>query len=271
MKRSTIVGLSVAAAILASVVGAAGAAAAPPQYLACVKAAKSGRTYTGAYADKTCSEAAPGHEGKYELGALTKLPAKVKGTVGKVDIYLYNPITKTVEGHFECASGKDSGTITGAREGTLSFTYSGCLATGALAGPCSSTGQKSGVVVSQPLATRLVWLNEAVTEPGIQLKAATEGGGLTSVVCAGGAETAELLGTMTARVGPTAEASKVGSITFSANPTTGEPELAGSWEGGLFSPEPLRSNLKGLRTYEGVPTSQSSTFTQKGPAVLVGA
>ncbi len=106
--------------------------------------------------------------------------------------------------------------------------------------------------------------------PGIQLKPATEGGAITSVVCAGGAETAELLGTMTGTITPTSATSKSQTLGFAVNATTGEPEYAGSWEAGSFSSEPLYSNLYGVKEYAGVPTGQSSTVAQKGPAVLIG-
>lgn len=266
MKRS-IIAAAATAAVLAT---AASAAAAPPQYQSCVKAAKSGKAYTGAYANKTCSEASPEHNGKYELGPLTKLPAKVTGKLGKVDIYLYNPMLDKIEGHFECASGKETGSITGAREGTATLSYSGCQATGSLAGPCNSPGQKAGAVVTHPLVSRLAWLDEAQTVPGIQLTPEAEGGAITSVVCAGGAETAELLGTLTGSIEPTTAASKSQTLAFEASATTGEPEYKGSWEGGVYTAAPLISNLYGLKEYAGVPTGQSSTVAQKGPAVLIG-
>lgn len=268
MKRSTIVGVAVAAALLS--VGAASALAAPPQYTACLKAAKSGKAYTGAYSEKACATAAPEHNGKYELGPLAKLPAKVKAKIGKVDIYLYNPVTKAIEGHFECASGKTSGTVTSASEGTTTISYAGCQATGQLAGPCNSPGQKTGRVESQALDTRLVWLDEAETVPGIQFKPAAEGGDITKVICAGGAETAELVGTMTARIEPTAAIAKEQTITFAADEATGAPEYAGSYEDGAFRSEPLLSNLSGVKNFSDVPTSQRGVFEQKGPDVLIG-
>ena len=268
MKRSMIVG-AVTAALL-STTAVASASAAAPQYLTCSKAAKSGKTYTGGYANKTCSETSPGHEGKYELGPLTALPAKLTGKLGKVDIYLYNPMLKKIEGHFECTSGKETGSITSTREGTASLSYSGCHATGGLAGPCESPSQKAGVVVTHPLVSRLAWLDEAQTVPGIEFKPATEGGPITSVVCAEGAETAELLGTMTGTITPTSATSKTQTLGFAANATTGEPEYKGSWETGSFSSEPLYSNLYGIKEYAGVPTGQTSTVAQKGPAVLIG-
>lgn len=268
MRRIGMVMLTLAAALAAVAIATAAAWAAPPRYMTCAKAAKSGKTYTGGYANKTCSEASAGHEGKYELATPT-FPAKVKGTIGKVDIYLYNPLSKKLEGHFECTSGKESGELTGSSEGTLTVSYSLCRATGQLSGPCESPGQKAGVVLSEPLTSRLVWLNEAETEPGVRVTA-TSGGEITKVDCAGGAETAELTGAMLASVTPTTEAAKAQTISFTADATTGEPEFVGQWEGGLFHEEPLRSNLKGLKEYEGVPTAQNSVVTQKGPALLIG-
>lgn len=269
MKRSRIAGLCLIATFAASAVSTAAASGAQPEYLACGKAAKVGKAYTGAYADKTCSEVSPTHEGKYERVA-PSFPAKLKGKVGKVDIYLYNPLTKAIEGHFECTSGKEAGELTSASGGTLSVSYSDCRATGGLAGPCNTPGQKSGTVVSEALASRLVWLNEGESEAGVAVTAAKAGGPVTTVQCAAGAETAELLGTMIARLTPTAEASKSETIAFDASPTTGEPEFHGYWEEGSFHAAPLVSNLKGIKEFEGVPTGQNSAFAQKGPALLIG-
>ena len=269
MKRSTSVLLCVAVSCALSITAASGAYGATPEYKACAKTVKVAGKFTGAFINKACTETSPGHEGKYELAAPT-VPAAVKGKVGKIDIYLYDPKTEKIEGHFECAKGKDTGTITSTTEGTVSVAYSGCQATGALAGPCNSPAQKPGVVVTETLATRLVWLNEAEDEPGIQFAASTPGGPLTAVVCAGGAETAELVGTMTGKVEPTPGASKAQTFAFNASSVNGAPEFMGQWSGGLFQSEPLKSNLKGVKEFEGVPTGQSSTFSQKGPSVLIG-
>jgi hypothetical protein len=268
MSRGTIVGACIAAVCALGSVAAASASAAAPAYVACAKAPKSGKAYTGQFNDKACSEANAKAEGKYELGAPT-FPAKLKGTVGKMDIYLYAPALKKVEGHFECAAGKESGSLTSGSEGTLGVRYSGCKATGGLAGPCNSPGQKSGTVLTETLASRLVWLDEAETEAGLELRPVTPGGTLTEVVCAGGAETAELAGTMLASVEPTAGASKLETISLTASATTGEPAFTGEWEAGSFVPEPLYSNLKGLKEFEGVPTGQNAVVAQKGPAVLI--
>jgi hypothetical protein len=268
MGRKSIVWLSVAGVLALWCVASAGALAAAPEYVGCVKAAKVGKTYTGKYSDKACSEPNLKSEGKYERGA-AKFPAKLKGTAGKMDIYLYAPATEKIEGHFECEKGKESGSLTNSREGTMSVSYSGCKATGGLAGPCNSPGQKSGTVVTEPLVSKLVWLNEAETQPGLDLKPAAPGGALTKVVCAGGGETAELAGTLLAGVAPTGVAAKLETIGLSASPTNGKPSFEGEWEAGSFVSEPLFSNLKGLREFEGVPTGQNVALAQKGPAVLV--
>ncbi|HEX4437217.1 MAG TPA: hypothetical protein VH061_10525 [Solirubrobacteraceae bacterium] len=268
MRASIIAGTCAAAICAFGSITAVGALAAQPEYVGCVKAAKSGKTYTGKFSDKACSEPNAKSEGKYELGP-AKLPGKLKGTTGKMDIYLYAPLTEKIEGHFECTGGKESGTLTSSTAGTMSVSYSGCKATGGLAGPCNSPGQKSGTVTSEPLATKLAWLNEAETEAGLEIKPATPGGALTKVVCAGGAETAEMVGTMLASFVPAAGASKFETIDLTASPTTGEPAFDGVWEEGGFVSEPLASNLKGLKEFEGVPTGQNDTLTQKGPTILI--
>jgi hypothetical protein len=268
MRAGIIAGTCAAAICAFGSVTAAGALAAQPEYVGCVKAAKAGKAYTGKFTNKTCSEPNAESEGKYELGA-AKLPGKLKGSTGKMDIYLYAPLTEKIEGHFECASGKESGTLTSSTTGTMSISYSGCKATGGLAGPCNSPGQKSGTVATEALATKLAWLNEAETEPGLEIKPATPGGALTKVVCAGGGETAEMVGTMLASFTSTAGASKIETIDLTASATTGEPAFGGVWEEGGFVSEPLLSNLKGLKEFEGVPTGQNDTITQKGPTILI--
>lgn len=268
MRVKIIAGTCAAAICALGSIGTTGAFAAQPEYVGCVKAAKSGKTYTGKFADKTCSTPNAKSEGKYELGA-AKLPGKLKGSTGKMDIYLYAPLTGKIEGHFECAGGKESGTLTSSTTGTMSVSYSGCKATGGLAGPCNSPGQKSGTVLTEPLATKLAWLDEAETEPGLEIEPATPGGAITKVVCAGGAETAEMVGTMLASFAPETGASKIETIEVSAGAMTGEPAFGGVWEEGSFVSEPLLSNLKGLKEFEGVPTGQNDTIAQKGPAILI--
>jgi len=266
MRRISTVGVCVLAMLALGAVAVSSASAASPEYVTCAKVKKSGKTYTGKYGNKTCSEVNAKGEGKYERAPLVKA-AKFKGTIGHVTIYLYDPLTESIEGRFECTGGKDSGSVTNSHEGTLSIAYSGCEATGEkLKGPCNSPGAKAGVVTSSALTTKLVWLNEEESEPGIEFKAVS--GGIAAVECSH-IETAELVGTMTAKIGPTKETSKSQTMTMVASATNGKPELSGQWEGAVFHEEALKSNLTGFIAHEGVPTSQTSTFTQKGPDVLI--
>ena len=269
MKRTTIVGLCLAATFAAGAVGAASASAASPEYKECGKAAKNGKLYTGKYSNKTCSEVNAKSEGKYELVKPKKFPAKLKGTVGSVNIWLYEPSTHTIKGHFQCTGGKDEGTISSSTEGTLKITYTDCEATGQLKGPCNSTKAAPGVVVSEPLATKLEWLNSEENEPGVAITSAKAGAYITDVECDDGLEISELYGTMLAKVEPTTATSKVQTLTLSASETTGEPEFFGYYEGGTFQATKLYSALTGLLKYPEVPLGQASVFTQKGPDILV--
>jgi len=271
MRRISTVGACVLALVALGAVAVSSASAAGPEYITCAKAAKSGKTYTGEYNNKTCSEENSKSEGKYERAPLTvKKADKVKGTVGAVNIYLYEPKNEVepLKGHFVCTSGKFSGSIINSHEGTIAITYSGCEAKGTLAGPCNSPHAKNEIVATSTLASKLVWLNEAETEPGIQFKA--KSGAISTVECDMGIETAELVGTMTAKIAPTKETSKAQTMTFTASSTTGAPEFSGQWEGATFLSEPLQSNLKGVESHEAVPTSQNSVLSQKGPDVLIG-
>ena len=92
MRRISIVGLLLAAVFALSALASSSAlAAGGPEYLACGKAAKSGKKYTGKYANKTCSEVSATSEGKYERVALKKFPVKFKGTIGVTNVYVVQP------------------------------------------------------------------------------------------------------------------------------------------------------------------------------------
>jgi len=142
MRRICTLGVCVLAVVALGAVAAGSAAAASPEYVTCAKAKNDGK-----YSNKTCSEANAKGEGKYERVPLTKA-TKVKGTVGTVNIYLYEPknTEEPIKGHFECKAGKYSGSITNSHEGTLAVDYSECAAKGKLSGPCHSP---SNHVVSQ--------------------------------------------------------------------------------------------------------------------------
>lgn len=273
MKRIGIGGVLAAVIALAALSASSVAAAANPEYLGCGKAAKVNKKYTGKYADKTCSEVSLTNEGKYERVA-AKFPIKTKSKFGETKIYLYNPVEHKIEAEVPCEKGAESGTINNSREQTLTLTYSGCKVppSGKFPGPCNTPGQKPGVVVTKPLATKLVWLDELETEPGILVTPAEPGGVFEEVVCLVGKVQVKQTGALLARIAPDGELTKLLTATFTASPTTGEPELGGYWEGGLRTEVKLFSEIHapGGIEEENVPTSETSTIPQKSGKVLIG-
>jgi hypothetical protein len=281
MKRIGIGGVLAAAIALAvlsapTVVAAAGG----PEYLACGKAAKVNKKYTGHYTNKLCSEVSLTNEGKYEHAA-AKLPIKTKSKFGATTIYLYNPIEHKLASEVPCEKGVESGTITGSREGTLALTYTGCSVPATFkngekskfVGPCNSPGKKEGEVVTEPLATKLVWLDEEEKVPGILVSAAEPGGVFEEVLCAGGEVKVKQTGSLLAKVTPANEVTKLITATFTASSTTGEPEFGEYWEGGTPTEVKLFSELKAEKfgiEYPAVPTSENSTIAQKSGKVLIG-
>jgi hypothetical protein len=268
MKRTTIVGLCLAAICAFCAVAVASASAAQPEFQECGKAAKSGKTYTGKYSNKTCTEVNAKSEGKYERKA-PKKAVKFKGTLGGTNFYVYDPAEKAIKGDFVCTGGKNSGATTGASEATLTVSWSGCEGTGPLAGiGCYSPGAKVGTVVSNPLVVKLVWLNGADTEVGVDIQAATAGGPIAKVEC-GEVEKVETFGSIIGKISPTESVTKAETMTFNASETTGEPEYDGSYEGVTFKEEPLYSVLEGASKAPRAPTSQKSVYTEKSGSVII--
>jgi hypothetical protein len=275
MKRISICGvLATAIALAALSAPTVAAAAGGPEYLACGKAKKVNKKYTGHYGNKTCTEVSLTNEGKYERTA-AKFPIKTKSKFGKTTIYLYNPMEHKAETEVPCEAGSESGTITASREQTLTMIYSGCTVppSGKFPGPCNSPGEKSGVVVTKPLATKLVWLDEAETMPGILVSPAEPGGVFEEVLCLSGKVKVKQTGSLLAKLTPAGELTKLITATFTASPTTGEPEFGSYWEGGTATEVKLFSELKAEKfgiDYPAVPTSETSTIPQKSGKVLIG-
>lgn len=276
MKRIGIATALLAAAVAlvalsgASVATAAGA----PEYLACGKAKKNKVTkkYEGHYTDKNCSEANMANEGKYERVA-AKFPIKTAAKkFGETKIYLYNPPEHKNEAEVPCKEGSESGTINNSREQTITITYKECIVpvTGKFPGPCSSPGKSSGEVVTEPLVTKLVWLDEAETVPGIVVEPATMGGAYQYAECSGGNVKVKTTGSLLAKLTPAGELTKLLTATFNASPTTGEPEFGGYWEGAVKTEVKLFSEIKGIVEKPAVPTSEVATIPQKSGKVLIG-
>lgn len=274
MRRIGIVGLSLAAAFaLGALASSSALAAGAPEYLACAKAAKSGKKYTGKYSNKTCSEPSATSEGEYERVA-PKFPVKFSGKFGESKVFLYNPKEHEVQAQVPCAKGKDAGEITSAGAGTLTITYEGCVIpeSGQFPGPCESTGQKAGVIVTEALTTELVWLNGEESEAGIALAPAAAGGPFEEAVCGYARLSVKQYGSLVGTLSPLGEASKLISATFSANVSAGEEAFEGYYEGGHFVEDKLVTDIEHEEPkveYKDVPTLQDLVIPQKSGAILV--
>lgn len=277
MKRIGIAAMAAAAIGLAGLAASSVAAAAgSPEYLACGKAAKNKETkkYTGKYTNKACSEESLTSEGKYERVAETKFPIKTKAKFGETKIYLYNPPEHKIEAEVPCEKGAATGTINDSREETVTLSYSGCKVppTGKFPGPCNSPGEKPGVVVSKPLTTKLVWLDEEETVPGIVVSPTEPGGVFEEVECLVGHVMVKQTGSILAKIGPVGEVVKTLTATFTASPTTGEPEFGAYYEGATKTEVKLFSEIHapdGIEE-EAVPTSETSAIPEKDGKVLIG-
>jgi hypothetical protein len=126
-------------------------------YRTCVKAAKVGKTYTGAYNDKECKEANPESHGKYEAQALPE------GTpyTGKDKTVVITAQGKTIT----CKKGTETGEIVAQKVTTEEFTFVGCGLTKKEL--CASPEAAAGVIKSNTVKTKLVYLNPGETELGI--------------------------------------------------------------------------------------------------------
>lgn len=287
MKRIGIGGILAAAIVLAGLAAASVAAAAGgPEYLGCNKAAKSGKLFIGKYSEKTCGKEASeaeqieGKKNKYERGP-DKFPVKTSSKFGPFTAYVYDPIEHKLKAEVPCEKGALKGQINNSTEQTLTLSYSGCVIPkefkngekAQFPGPCNTPSQKPGVIVSKPLATKLVWLNEAETEPGILVSAAEPAGTFEEVECFFGKVKIKQTGTILAKIAPKGELTKLLTATFTANSTTGEPELSSYWEGGLAVGAALDSEISAPEFgifYPAVPTSQTATIPEKSGKVLIG-
>lgn len=279
MKRIIATGMLLAAVLGMSALAASSAwGAGGPEYLACAKAKKVSKKYTGNYNNKTCSEPNATSEGKYERVA-AKFPLKYKSKFGETLIYVYNPHEIEESAEVICKKGKDAGAITSSTTGTVTITNEECAvptkdANGKASkfpGPCNSPGEKPGVIVSEPLATKLVWLDEAATEPGLEIQPAEAGGVFEEAQCLFGKVKVKQTGSILGKVTPAGESTKLLTITFTVNPTTFEQLPGGYWEGGTMTATKLLSEIHAPGNIEevGVPTSEISTEPQKSGTILV--
>lgn len=262
--------LALVAVFALAAAAAASASAAEPTYMTCAKASKVGKAYTGKYSDKLCSTESATSTGKYERVALSG-PIAFKAKGGEATLTLYNPLESKVEIEVPCAKSSDTGSIINGRESTLTIKYEGCVIPPGrkLVGNCTGAGQKQGTVVTEELTSTLVWTNEGETEVGalIQPKSGTT---IEKFSCAGEAESVESNGMFVGKMSPANSASKAPTLTVISSKTTGAPELAGSWEGGLFQAATLTASLSGAVVHPAVPFSNGLVLAQKvKPEVVI--
>lgn len=126
-------------------------------YRTCVKAAKVGKTYTGKYNDKACSEVNPETHGKYEAQSLPE------GTpyTGKDKTVVITAQGKTIT----CKKGTEAGEFVAIKVVTEEFKFSGCGLTKKEL--CESPSAGAGNINSSETKSKLVYLNPGETEIGV--------------------------------------------------------------------------------------------------------
>lgn len=168
MKPLKTIGLcSIVMLTLAATV-AADASAKVPTWFQCVKAAKSGKTFSGQYTSKSCQQADEVMTGgKFEL---QEGVGKHKAFKGKGGAATLTVTTSLGDASVECVSSKDSGTPALPNlETGVAVTYKGCKMLGSK--DCTSTGAHSGEVKLTGLRGEFDYVEESsTTAVGLKLE-----------------------------------------------------------------------------------------------------
>jgi hypothetical protein len=253
MKRMRVMGLCLAAlfALCAMVVASASAETAP-SYKVCVKAAKSGKLYTGKYTDSKCSKAASeaeikeGKKNKYERAEWTS--AKKKGFKGKnkgnPHNNLINPLTGEGkpgknEGTTECTKESVVGEVTGPKTEKWKTVYTHCEAQES---ECNTAGAKNGEIKTEELEGTLVFLNKEKTKVGPRVKGLGKGGELAQYECLGGTLKVEVYGEVMAEV--------TGNINITNNKTKTEVKEGPLAMQSVLYPEETNTESEGKQYFE---------------------
>jgi hypothetical protein len=193
-------GLCLVAVFAIGALAAASASAAELEYATCVKATKVGKTYTGKFNNKTCTEANPKGEGKYEsqpVGEETPFTSKSKGVTITVG-------AKVVK----CKKSTGTGLYTSGPFTEAELTFSSCGVNGSKKEPCQTPASGAGIIKTSAFHTKLEYLNEAETQIGVLLQAFP----FAEFTC--GAESFELNGRA---IGTVTNTSKGVTLSFAAN------------------------------------------------------
>jgi hypothetical protein len=154
-------------AVTASIASTAGSASATvPTWFECLKAEKSGRTYTGRYDGKLCEQAGEVQaNGKYEL---SEGIGKGKGFKGKGGQAVLHATTSLGDATVECTSSGDTGKPALPNlETNVVVIYKGCKMLGSKR--CNSAGGRAGEVEIAGLEGELV-LAEESSPSAVELK-----------------------------------------------------------------------------------------------------
>jgi hypothetical protein len=233
MKHLRILGMALVAVLALAAVAASAASASQPEYLKCGKATKVGKTYTGGFNNKLCTEVNGKSEGKYATSALTT-PDAYTGKSKTATLYYSKPGGPIVW-ELTCKKGKEAAEIAEATSEEGLITLESCSL-------ANEITKAKAVKCTSPVAIPFAGLLREETVP------ATPHAGITYIFflpeysCAGVSfETTTNFPFVTGEVLPTAKG-EVGS--FTVNKTTGAQNIS-QWveEGTPTSWAPLEAEV----------------------------
>jgi hypothetical protein len=236
MKRFKVLGLCLAAVFALSAIIAGSAAAAPPEYKVCIKAAVKN---TGNYSEKTCADSSKvAGTGKYERAEWNKgKKVAFKGkNVGTPKNIIVNPLdtpAKT-EGTTECTKEKPEGEVTGPKTTKWTTHYKKCKGNGV---PCNTKGAGKEEIVTDGLESTLASLDKGPGHKrvGIKVKGLGPGGRLAEYECPETKITVEVFGEVLAEVkGNLNSAAKAQEVAVKGGPLNLQSDL---YEEEAFSEE----------------------------------
>jgi hypothetical protein len=268
MKRLQMLVLCVVAMGATGAIASASASASLPEYRFCVKTKPA---KTGEYTESLCATHAgtPG-TGAWELESWENgVTRTFAGKIGVSEHAAFIPENEaetwrggTIVGTMSCKAGSTEGEITGAKSSTETIEFSTCSLEGK---KCTSSGQKAGVIVTNPLVGELGYIEEAVgtrlaPAAGTTLAAYTCEG--TEVVMGG-----SVIGVNTANV---KKASKEATLTYNQNAKGGQEVVFGAFPagGGPFYLTSLQSP-PGVTFLEGL--KMTVVNKEKGSALEIDA
>jgi hypothetical protein len=226
-----------------------------PEWMTCFKAAKEGKTYSGKYSDKACSDEVTSG-GKYELGSLEHLKKTTMSTKS-------GPVTLQTPALAAAVDCKSMTATAFVRFWTRRWwieigkgNATSCVASDKAS--CTSAGEKKGTIALSPLMGWVVPLSEG--RPGVILK--PEEGALASFECEGLAVkvSGSVLGVISGDVNTI---SKTATWTFSTHEGKQEPT---TYEGSEEGPNVLLSEIDGSGPFE---SGMSAVVTVKSEAMEV--